>query len=93
MEIVAWLNSSCSKCGGLKALLEERGLQAELRYYVDQPPTVDEIEALLVALGETDPTVLMRQKDPLWSKMSLAEASREEKIRAILQTLNPDPSL
>jgi len=84
MKIVTWLHPTCSKCGGLKVLLQERGLHAELRYYVEKPPTAGEIEELLMALGAADPSVLMRQKDALWTSLSLAEASREEKIRAIL---------
>ncbi|MCX8228915.1 MAG: arsenate reductase (glutaredoxin) [Planctomycetota bacterium] len=85
MEIVAWLNLACSKCRALKAILEERGLDAELRYYLENPPKADEISELLVALGESDPVVLIRQKEHLWIELALAEASAEEKIQAIVK--------
>ncbi len=66
-------------------MLEDRGLNAEIRYYLESPPTADEIRDLLVALGESNPAVLIRQKEDLWTELSLADASAEEKIQAIVK--------
>ncbi|MFN3988613.1 MAG: arsenate reductase (glutaredoxin) [Rhodocyclaceae bacterium] len=44
-------NPRCSKSRGACALLEELGVQAEVRHYLDNPPDKDELRALVAALG------------------------------------------
>jgi arsenate reductase len=46
-----WHNPRCSKSRATKELLDERGVSYVERRYVDDPPTADELEAVLVALG------------------------------------------
>ncbi|MFJ5034753.1 ArsC/Spx/MgsR family protein [Streptomyces sp. NPDC088560] len=45
MEI--WINPSCSKCSSALSLLDAEGAQYTVRRYLEQPPTVEEIEQVL----------------------------------------------
>ena len=49
MEV--WFNPSCSKCRASKELLDEAGVEWTERRYLDDPPTVAEIEHVLDLLG------------------------------------------
>lgn len=47
-----WHNPRCSKSRAAKAILDERGVGYRERRYVDDPPSVDELDAVLNALGK-----------------------------------------
>jgi arsenate reductase len=49
MEI--WHNPRCSKSRAALKLIEERGESPTVRRYLDDPPTRDELERTLTALG------------------------------------------
>jgi arsenate reductase (glutaredoxin) len=81
--ITAWINSSCSKCRGLIALLDERGSEVKYRHYLDTPPTVDEIHQLLACLPSADPNLIIRSKECAYQDLGLAQADRTALIEAI----------
>ncbi|WP_434588712.1 arsenate reductase family protein [Streptomyces sp. A5-4] len=49
MEI--WINPACSKCRGAVELLDAQGAEYTVRRYLDDPPSPDEIRAVLGRLG------------------------------------------
>lgn len=49
MEI--WINPQCSKCRAALSLLDEEGAEYTVRRYLDDPPTVRELEEVLARLG------------------------------------------
>ena len=49
MEI--WINPACSKCRTAVGELESAGTSYTTRRYLDEPPTVEEIEDVLARLG------------------------------------------
>ena len=49
MEI--WINPACSKCRAATAALDESGHEYTTRRYLDDPPTVGELSAVLARLG------------------------------------------
>jgi arsenate reductase len=49
MEI--WINPACSKCRTAKAALDEAGIAYTERRYLDDPPTVAELGAVLDRMG------------------------------------------
>jgi arsenate reductase (glutaredoxin) len=57
-----WFNPRCSKCRVAKEALDEAGLTYELRYYLDQPPTADELRQVLGRL-ELEPWEICRTGD------------------------------
>lgn len=49
--IEIWLNPSCSKCRTAESELQASGLEYVVRRYLDEPPTITELEDVLVRLG------------------------------------------
>lgn len=62
MEI--WHNPRCSKSRAALALLTEHGAEPTVRRYLDDPPTRDELERALAALGTEDPLAITRTGEP-----------------------------
>jgi arsenate reductase len=46
-----WVNPACSKCRSAKAALDEAGIAYTERRYLDDPPTADELAAVLDRMG------------------------------------------
>jgi arsenate reductase (glutaredoxin) len=49
MEI--WVNPACSKCRAATAALDEAGVEYTVRRYLEDPPSREELEAVLARLG------------------------------------------
>src|SRR5690606_13805131 len=47
-----WHNPRCSKSRAAKAILDERGVAYAERRYLDDPPTAEELDRVLTALGK-----------------------------------------
>ena len=60
MEI--WVNPACSKCRAATAALDEAGIGYTVRRYLDDPPTVDELRAVVDRLG-VEPWHVARDKE------------------------------
>ncbi|GAA0838161.1 MAG: arsenate reductase (glutaredoxin) [Marinomonas sp.] len=76
-------NPRCSKSRQTLALLEEKGLQPEVRLYLQTPPSIEEIETLLTQLALT-PIELMRTKESIYKELGLnKDSSDEERIQAM----------
>jgi arsenate reductase len=78
-KIVVWHNPRCSKSRNAIKYLDEKGVEYEVRRYLDEPPTVEEIREVLKKLG-MKPRELMRTKEKLYRELSLKEVEDEEKL-------------
>ncbi len=74
MEI--WINPSCSKCSAATELLDEAGAQYTVRRYLDDPPTADELDAVLHRLG-LEPWDVARMQEPLAAELDLDRLPRD----------------
>ena len=63
--LILWHNESCSKSRAALALLEQSGQPFQVRAYLDDPPTFDELAALRKQLGQ-EPIEWARTMDPAW---------------------------
>jgi arsenate reductase len=79
-----WHNPRCSKSREAKAILEEYEISADVREYLKDPPTRDDLEQLMTALGIDDPRVMMRVKDDAYSQLELDGADSDELLDAIV---------
>lgn len=79
-----YYNPKCSKCRTAAAILAERGIDPEVVRYLDEPPTQEDLEALMEKLGIDDPRAMMRTGEEVYSELGLAEAGRDELLRAIV---------
>jgi arsenate reductase (glutaredoxin) len=61
MEI--WINPACSKCRAATTALDEAGVDYTVRRYLDDPPTAEELTAVLTRLN-LEPWDLVRHNEP-----------------------------
>lgn len=78
-------NPSCSKCRGARDILAERGIDAEYVEYLQEPPTLEELERYMTLLGIDDPRQMMRTGESVYGELGLAEADREALLGAITE--------
>ena len=64
-------NPRCSKSRQTLALLEERGHTPEVVRYLDDPPSADELDALLTKLGR-EPLQVIRTKEAVFKELGLS---------------------
>ena len=60
MEI--WVNPACSKCRAATSALDEAGIAYTIRRYLEDPPTAEELRAVLDRLG-LEPWDVARPKE------------------------------
>ncbi|MEI7038024.1 arsenate reductase (glutaredoxin) [Fulvimonas yonginensis] len=90
MSVRIYHNSRCSKSRGTLELLQARGIEPEVVNYLDTPPSVDELEALLRLLGMT-PRQLLRTGEAEYTALGLDDPSVDDE--AILQAMVAHPRL
>jgi arsenate reductase len=84
-ELVLWFNPRCGSCRTALELLRERGHEPELRRYLEDPPTVEELEAVLAKLG-LPAHALARTSEDEYQALRLSERTpRAEMLRALAQ--------
>ena len=72
-DVTVWLNPQCSKCRGAEALLADRGVPAEKVFYLDAPPSRQEIARVVDLLGG-DPRSLIRTGEPEYAGLEHADS-------------------
>jgi arsenate reductase len=93
MEIEIWHNPRCSKSRQTLALITEAGIEPRVRRYLDDPPSPDQLDAALDALG-LEPWELARLGEPLAQELGLQELPRDEDGRQQwLAVLSANPRL
>ncbi|CAM2947691.1 arsenate reductase family protein [Saccharomonospora xinjiangensis] len=78
MEI--WINPACSKCRSALSLLDAEKAEYTVRYYLEDPPTVEELHAVLTKLG-LEPWDIARLGEPEADTLGLASWARDETQR------------
>lgn len=74
MEI--WINPACSKCQSALTLLDAEAAQYTVRYYLEDPPTVQELGVVLQRLA-LEPWDITRLGEPAAAELGLAAWPRE----------------
>jgi arsenate reductase len=88
MEI--WVNPACSKCRAATSALDEAGISYTVRRYLDEPPTADELAAVLDRLG-LEPWDVARPKETREAGIDLTRDAAHR--RAWLEALAADPRM
>ncbi len=78
-NIQIYHNPRCSKSRAGLALLEEQGIEPEIIRYLDTPPTVEELTALLQKL-DMKPRELMRTKETIYKEQGLGDVEDDTKL-------------
>ncbi|MCR8547908.1 arsenate reductase (glutaredoxin) [Salipiger sp. P9] len=87
--MILWHNPRCSKSRQALALLEEKGLRPEIRKYLDDAPSYDELKAAQTALG-LPAIAMMRTKEAAFRERGL---TREDSDEALLRAMADEPKL
>lgn len=80
-----YVHPSCSKCRTALSLLEEQGVRAEPIRYLDDPPTVADLEGLMRMLAIDDPRLMMRTGEPVYAELALDGVTGDALLEAIAQ--------
>lgn len=83
-------NPRCSKSRGALELLRARGLEPQIVSYLDTPPTVDELRAVLRMLG-LPARALLRTGEEAYATLGLQDPSLTEE--QLLQAMASHPRL
>lgn len=85
MKAVIYHNPRCSKSRETLALLEEEGIKPQVVEYLKQPPTKEELKAILKRLN-LKPRQLMRCKEEKYSELKLdnPQLTDDELIEAMV---------
>jgi arsenate reductase len=78
-----YVNPSCSKCRTALSLLQERGVQADTIHYLDEPPTVADLKAIMKLLAIDDPRAMMRTGEPVYAELALEDLDGDALLDAI----------
>lgn len=89
--VTIYHNPRCSKSRETLTLLQQQGVQPEVVLYLETPPDVQTLKALLKKLGMTSARELMRRKEDLYKSLGLAEHGLSED--QLLQALVEHPKL
>ncbi len=84
---VLWHNPKCSKSRAALALLQGRGVPFSVREYLEEPPTLAELETLHKALGRP-PLEWVRTGEPEWKGVGGAPSESD-----VLKAIVSHPSL
>lgn len=84
MPVTIWHNPRCSKSRQTLELLEARGIDPEIRLYLKDAPSADEIHTALKQLGQPA-RALLRSKEPaLRERFSDPDAASDEQLIAVM---------
>lgn len=83
-------NPRCSKSRAALQLLEERGLTPTIVRYLDTPPDVDQLQALLRQLGIA-PRQLLRSGEEAYQQLGLANPALTD--AQLIEAMSKHPKL
>ena len=83
-------NPRCSKSRAALQLLEERGLTPTIVRYLDTPPDVDQLQALLRQLGIV-PRQLLRSGEEAYQQLGLANPALTD--AQLIEAMSKHPKL
>jgi arsenate reductase len=84
VDVSVFFNPACSNCRTAQAILEERGVDAEYIRYLEKAPSREELERVLEMLGTDDPRAIVREKEPVYAELGLADGGRDELLDAMV---------
>lgn len=90
-DVQIYHNPRCSKSRETLSLLAEKGISPEVVLYLETPPDVATLKALLKKLGFSSARQLMRNKEEIYKELKLADKALSED--RLLQAMVENPKL
>jgi arsenate reductase len=88
--ITLYHNPRCSKSRQALALLQEKGIELDVRLYLENPPTATELKALLGKLG-VGARALLRTGEEIYKELNLNDERLSE--AALIKAMVNNPKL
>ncbi|NRN29648.1 arsenate reductase (glutaredoxin) [Photorhabdus heterorhabditis] len=88
-QVTIYHNPRCSKSRETLALIEEQGINPQIILYLEAPPIVEQLSALLEQLGFNDARQLMRTKEDLYKELNLADEQLTQNDLLKIMVANP----
>jgi arsenate reductase (glutaredoxin) len=82
-EARLYVNDACSKCRTALAILDEHAIEAEHVRYLEAPPTIADLQRLMVMLAIDDPRRMMRTGEPVYAELGLENATLDQLLEAL----------
>lgn len=79
MSIVVWHNPRCGKSRNGIKYLDQKGVTYQIRKYLDNPPTTQEIKDILKKLNMSAKE-LIRKKESIYKELNLKDINDEDKL-------------
>lgn len=89
-EVIIYHNPRCSKSRQTLALLEEQGIQADVRKYLDDAPSAEELKSVLTQLG-LSARELLRKNEAEFKENGLDDLSLSDE--QIIKVMTDVPKL
>lgn len=89
MSYIIWHNPRCTKSRQALQYLQEKGIEPEVRLYLEDNPSAEELRQVLDLLGKK-PIELTRTKEKLFKELGLQKDGSDA---GILQALVENPKL
>lgn len=87
-DITLFHNPRCSKSRAALALLEQNDIEPDIVYYLENPPTRDELRALLGKL-DIELDAIIRRSEPEFEELGLGDPSLSNEIKLDLVCKHP----
>ena len=87
-DLTIWHNQRCSKSRSAKDILTEAGVAFEERKYLDSPPTAQELDNVLTALGK-EPWEIARMGEDVAKDLNLKAEPHDRDRWIELMAANP----
>lgn len=82
-EFVIWHNINCSKSNAAKNLLDEKKLECNIRNYLENPPSFDELKDVLKKLNMSA-FQLIRSGETIYKSLNLQNIKDEDELIKIM---------
>lgn len=83
MSVIIWHNPRCSKSRQTLELLHENGITPNIRLYLEDVPSTEEIASVIQMLGLT-PRELMRTKEAEYKELGLDRVNDHDALIAAM---------
>jgi len=83
-DLSIYSNPRCSKCRTAEALLVDRGIEAEVIRYLDDPLSVSDLKRLMSLLGIEDPRHMLRTGEAVYAELGLDTVEGEALLEAVV---------
>ena len=87
-DLTLWHNQRCSKSRGAKEILEDAGIEFEERRYLEAPPTAEELDSVLRALGK-EPWEIARMGEAVAKDLGLKDLDHDRARWIEVMVANP----